>query len=258
MRLAFLPAHECWDLPSNFFRKLNIKLALRKKNYWVNYVHSHYCSQQKKLCHHYTSLMQKFIEEDKQKETPRINHHFTYYIGWHGKDDKASIPVSYPECPLAATTHTTIQAVVPANTEIHHADHDFNELAKGIILVTSDFNIGADPSGSLLSGKKDGYGRIHVEVHDDVFHKLSNFHHVALTLLIVRQGRIRMLAWDKELPALVMHNDYHDLIADHCEVVDSAMPLVFGYEVDGGVDHNNINFQNMCAYIAGAILLRSD
>ena len=55
-----------------------------------------------------------------------------------------------------------------------------------------------------------------------------------------------------------MHNDYHDLIADHREVVDSAMPLVFGYEFDGGVDHNNTNFQNMCAYIAGAILLRSD
>ena len=69
---------------------------------------------------------------------------------------------------MATTTHTTTQAVVPANKEIHHANHDFNGLAKGIILVTYNFNIGANPSNSLLSGGKDGYGRIHVEVHDDV------------------------------------------------------------------------------------------
>ena len=67
-----------------------------------------------------------------------------------------------------------------------------------------------------------------------------------------------MLVQEKELPASVMRDDYHDLISDHRKVVDSAMPLVFGYEVDSGIDHNNTNLQNMCAYIADAILLRSD
>ena len=58
--------------------------------------------------------------------------------------------------------------------------------------------------------------------------------------------------------ALVKVNDYHELIKDNCKLVDSAILLVFGYKIDGGVDHNKTNFQNTCFYIAGAILLRSN
>ena len=63
-----------------------------------------------------------------------------------GMDDKASITVSHPETPIAATTYNNVQAVVPSGTEILAADHDYSGLAKIIPSVTVDMHIGQDPS----------------------------------------------------------------------------------------------------------------
>ena len=52
--------------------------------------------------------------------------------------------------------------------------------------------------------------------------------------------------------------NYHDLCRPQQNVVKESMPLVFGNEFDGGVDHSNVNFQNMLAYIGGFFLIGCD
>ena len=52
------------------------------------------------------------------------------------------------------------------NTEIHAADHDYPGTDKIVPSVIVDFNIGKNPSESLLSGGVDGNGMIYVAVHD--------------------------------------------------------------------------------------------
>ena len=95
---------------------------------------------------------------------------------------------------MAAVTHTQSQAIVPANTEIHAADHDYNGLAKAIPSVSLQINIGEDQSDSLVGGGEDGNSQVYVSVHDGVFYKSDNYHHVASNLLIVRNERIQWLA----------------------------------------------------------------
>ena len=67
-----------------------------------------------------------------------------------------------------------------------------------------------------------------------------------------------MLVEEKLLPETCRHIKYKDLCAPQQELVDDFMPFVFGYEVDGGCDHNNTNFQNMLAYMGGFFLTRCD
>ena len=139
-------------------------------------------------------------------------------------------------------------AVVPANTEIHAADHDYTGTGKIVPSVIVDFNIGQDPSESLLSGGKDGNGMIYVSVHDGVFQKSNNYRHVASAIRVVREKCIAMLVEDKLLPEACLHIKYKDLCAPQRELVDNVMPYVFGMEVDGGFDHNNTLLQNILAH----------
>ena len=87
---------------------------------------------------------------------------------------------------VAAVTHTQSRAIVPANTKIHAADHDYNGLAKAIPSVSLQMNIGEDSSDSLAGGGEDGNSQVYVSVHDGVFDKSDNYHHVASNLYIVR------------------------------------------------------------------------
>ncbi len=68
-------------------------------------------------------------------------------------------------------TYSQAQAIVLASTEIHHADHDYNRLAKIILPVILCLNIGRDFMESLVSGGKDGHGKPYVAIHDGVFEK---------------------------------------------------------------------------------------
>lgn len=127
-----------------------------------------------------------------------------------------------------------------------------------IISDPTHLNIDSESSKYLLNGGNNGYDRIQVEVHNGVFHKMSNFHHNMSIFHIVHQGQIGMLVQEKEFPALVKGYDYHNLILDHCKLVDTAMLLVFGKKEDRYFDHNNTKFQHMCAYIVSAFLLRTN
>ena len=65
-----------------------------------------------------------------------------------------------------------------------------------------------------------------------------------------------MLVEDKILPEIRCHIKYKELCAPQQALVDNFMLFVFGYEVDGGTDPNNTNFQNMLAYVGGFFLIR--
>ena len=67
-----------------------------------------------------------------------------------------------------------------------------------------------------------------------------------------------MLVGDGKLPSEVVNTEYHQLSESQRTLVDGAMPVLCGNEVDGGQDHNNTHLQNMLAYIGGAFLLRCD
>ena len=259
VRMSFSPARETRALSGTFLPRLSIKLVIRKKNARKKHAHAPYCAKQKTIVRHHVVEGRNHIESDRQDSEPVFDRPWDYYIDFQGKDDKANVDVSEDyTCPVAATAYQRARAVVPGNTEIHSADHDYNGTAKIAISVTCDFNIGTDPSESLLSGGEEGNGAIHVEVHDAVFHKSTNYHHMMSAVRIVRQKRIRMLVRDDELPSEVVNTEYHHLSESQRTLVDGAMPVLCGQEVDGGQDHKNTHFQNMLAYIGGALLLRCD
>ena len=258
VRLAFSPSHDCRALSRKFSNRLTVKLATRKKNARPRHNHAHYCAQAKKLYRLYLSQIRNLIEDDDGSE-PFGGLRWEYRLKMYGLDDKASIKVvNDPDTPVAATTYNRARAVVPQNTEIHAADHDFTGTGKIVPSVIVDCNIGKDPSESLLSGGEDGNGMIFVAVHDGVFEKSDNYHHVASIVRLTRNRCINMLVDDKLLPETNRHVQYKDLCAAQRKIVDDAMPYVIGNEIDGGGDHSNTNFQNMCAYIGGFFLLRCD
>ena len=129
-------------------------------------------------------------------------------------DDKASIKVvDDPDCPVAATTYNQVRAVVPGNTEIHAADHDYSGTGKIIPSVIVDFNIGKNSSESLLSGGVDGNEMMYVAVHNGIFQKSDNYRHVASRIRLLRNECISMLVEDKLLPEICRHIKYKDLCA---------------------------------------------
>ena len=260
VRLAFSPSHECRALSSKFSNVLTIKLVTRKKNARPRHNHSHYCAQQKKLYRYFLSECRNFLENQEDDPSgPFGGRRWEYRLKMYGFDDKASIKVvDDPDCPVAATTYNRVRAVVPENTEIHAADHDYSGTGKIVPSVIVDFNIGKSPSESLLSGGVDGNGMIYVAVHDGVFLKSDNYRHVASGIRLLRNQCISMLVDENLLLETCRHIKYKDLCAPQQELVDDFMPFVFGYEVDGGCDHNNTNFQNMLAYIGGFFLTRCD
>ena len=141
---------------------------------------------------------------------------------------------------------------------IHAADHNYTGTAKIVPSVICDFNIGRDPSESLLSGGENENGTIYVAVHDGVFQMSNNYRHMASIVRVLQKRCISMLVEDDLLPKSSLGVNYHDLCRPQQNVVKESMPLVFGNEFDGGGDHSNTNFQNMLAYIGGFFLIGCD
>eukprot|EP00957_Ditylum_brightwellii_P028175 2127849-Ditylum_brightwellii.AAC.1 len=56
-----------------------------------------------------------------------IDASWEYYVVMLGQDDKYGIPVSYADNPVAAVAHSTVSAIVPNDTEIVAADHDWKQ-----------------------------------------------------------------------------------------------------------------------------------
>ena len=80
----------------------------------------------KKLYRHFLSQCRNYIEDEGE-----FNRRWDYLIVMFGLDDKASIKVNCdPDAPILATAYSRMRSVVPANTEIHAADHDYTGTAK--------------------------------------------------------------------------------------------------------------------------------
>ena len=103
---------------------------------------------EKRLYRHRLSEIRVYLEAQEDEAMSPFIYSFSYYIVMIGMDDKASIPVSYPETPVAATLYNNVQTVVPAGTKIHAADHDSSGIAKIVPSISVDMNIGQDPSES--------------------------------------------------------------------------------------------------------------
>ena len=109
-----------------------------------------------------------------------------------GLDYKCGIPVACPTCPVAATVHSTVRAILPEDGEWHAADHDYSTF-KITPSVTLSINIGEEPGDSLFSGGVDGNGRMHASLHDSIFEKSDNYRHLASASGVLRTNRIKKL-----------------------------------------------------------------
>ena len=178
---------------------LTVKLTIRKNITCQIHKHVHDCAQQKKLWYLLLNQCRHVLEEQKDDPSePFCGCRWEFGIKMFGLDDKPSIRVvSDPNCPVAAMAYKGVHLVVPANTEIHSANHDFPGTGKLVSSVSSHFNIGKNPSKSLLSEGVDGNGRIYVFIHKGVSRKSDNYRNVASGICRLREQCITMLVKDK-------------------------------------------------------------
>ena len=112
-----------------------------------------------------------------------------------GGDDKCGIPIGFLGNPVEAVSRSTVKAIVPQNTEVVAADHDVSILKLTPSVVLS-MNIGEDPGDFLFGGGAEGNGQIFVALHDAIFKKSDCYHHVAMTIGVTRNTRIKWLVED--------------------------------------------------------------
>ena len=247
LRRQFSPSHENVKIASTFTGRLKAKRVLQSKSARPAHAHAHYNAAQKKLIRHHLCDIRKQLEKEEMDVDSPISLSWDYYVEWLGLDDKCGIPVALPDCPVAATAHSTVQAILPEDSECIAADHDYSKF-KITPSVSLSMNIGEEPGDSLFSGGVDGNGTIYASLHDATFEKSDNYRHLTSALDILRSKRIRMLVKDGLLPADSLNIKYKDLCAPNKQIVDDHMPFILGFETDGGGDHRNTIFQNFMAY----------
>ena len=81
-----------------------------------------------------------------------------WYLGvkLSGQDVKTSVIIGR-SVPIAATPHSTIQAIVEEKTEVEDSDHDW-KCEKIVPSATGDLNIGENVGYYIFSEGKDGRG----------------------------------------------------------------------------------------------------
>mmetsp|Transcript_13746 Transcript_13746/g.20163 ORF Transcript_13746/g.20163 Transcript_13746/m.20163 type:complete len:801 (-) Transcript_13746:170-2572(-) len=232
----FSPSHENRQLASTFSGKLNAKRSLQSKCARPNHAHAHCAAQQKKLYQHFLSDIRCRLENEFMNMHSPIDASWEYYVVMLGLDDKCGIPVSCADNPVAAVRHSTVSAIVPNDTEVVAADHDWKQF-KMTPSFTLDMSISEDSGDSLLSGGNDGNGRIYASLHDATFEKSTNYHHVASSLDILRSSQIKMLIRDKLLFNSSQNMKYKDL----CKSQQKWKKTITNLQVLSRTKHNTSN-----------------